>query len=76
MNQRTPAQEATIEAAIAHVDFLLQAHRGAQHYGESYKAAIRLAIVAAATAIVEEPRGQERRPPVRALRLVKSTGRA
>lgn len=70
MSERTPAQEATIDAAIAHVDFLLQARRASRHYTEQYKAAIRLAVVAAATAIVAEPQGAVRRRP--ALRLVQS----
>lgn len=69
---RTPAQNALIDAAIAHVDFLLQVRRGAPHF-EMYRGAIHQAVIAAATAIVEEPQGVERRPPVRALRLVKSS---
>ena len=69
MNVRTPAQEADIDAAIAHVDFLLQSRRASQDYSEQYKAAIRLAVVKAATVIVEEPKGLDRRPPVRAPRL-------
>jgi hypothetical protein len=79
MSQRSPSQEADIDAAIAHVDFLLQARRASKHYDESYKAAIRLAVVKAATAIVDEPKGHQvrtafdalvRMPP--ALRLVHS----
>lgn len=86
MNVRTPAQETTIDAAVAHVDFLLQARRNAIMTGarlpalSEYQAQIRLAVVSAATAIIDEPKGARpvrtafdtlvRMPP--ALRLVQS----
>lgn len=57
VNTRTPKQEAAIEAAIAHLEFLMQARRAARANPPS-TTTIRSAVLDAAMAIVEEPKGQ------------------
>lgn len=74
VNSRTPVQEVSIDAAIAHLDFLLQARRNALlsgGHGAPYRAPIHSAVIAAAMTIIDEPQGQVR--PVRRLSLVHSS---
>lgn len=58
---RSPEQEAAIRAAIAHLDYLLQARRAMQSAISEVR--IRSAVLDAAMAIVEEPAGDRRALP-------------